>query len=34
MSKTASNEPISLDNLLKTYLENKNTLGQNEEGEN
>ena len=33
MSKTASNEPISLDNLLKTYLENKNTLGQNEEGE-
>ena len=33
MSKVASNEPILLDNLLKTYLETKNTFQSNEEGE-
>ena len=30
MSKLESNEPLSLDNLLKIYLETKNTLNANE----
>ena len=33
MSKLASTEPISLNNLLKTYLETKNTLNVNESAE-
>jgi hypothetical protein len=33
MSKVVSNEPTPLDKLLKTYLETKNNLAQNETGE-
>lgn len=33
MSKMASNEPLSINNLLTTYLETRNTLGDNKSAE-
>ena len=33
MSKTASTEPLSIDNLLTTYLETRNSLGENKAAE-
>ena len=33
MSKTTINEPLSMDQLLTTYLETKNTLGENKSAE-